>query len=83
MIGIAFLIVKGLPHLQIIELNCHNSQVPETLYILMNGLPKLTFLIFHGSWRGRNQQHSKMRDLQKYSAGTYQMEYYDELALIR
>ena len=80
MIGIAFLIVKGLSHLQLIEFNCHNSQVPETVHILMNGLPKLTFLIFHGSWRGRNQQHSQMHDLQKYSARAYRMEYYNELA---
>jgi hypothetical protein len=76
MIGIAFLIVKGLPHLQIIELNCHNNQVPETLHILMNGLSKLTFLIFHG----RNEQLSKMRDLQKYSTRAYRMEFYNELA---
>jgi hypothetical protein len=80
MINIAFLIVKGLPDLQIIELNCRNSQLPETLHILMNGLPKLAFLIFHGSRRDRNQQHPKMRDLQKYSTRAYRMEYYDELS---
>jgi hypothetical protein len=36
MIGIASLIVKRLPPLQIMELNFHSSQVPETLHILMN-----------------------------------------------
>jgi len=36
MIGIASLIVKRLPLLQIMELNFHSSQVPETLHIPMN-----------------------------------------------
>jgi len=79
MISIAFLIVKRLPHLQIIDLNCHNGQVPETLHILMNGLPKLNFLTFHGGWGGGSQPYSKMRDLQKHNTRTYRMEYYDEL----
>jgi hypothetical protein len=80
MIGIASLIVKQLPHLQIIELNCHDSQVPETLHILMNGLSKLTFLTFNGGWGGGNQPHSKMRDLQKYSTCAYRLEYDNALA---
>ncbi|CAF4530701.1 unnamed protein product, partial [Rotaria sp. Silwood2] len=73
---ITSLIVKRLSHLEIIELNCHNSsQVPETLHILMNGLPKLNFIIFHGFLTGENQQESKMRDLQKHCRRAYRMEY--------
>jgi hypothetical protein len=85
MIGIASLIVKQLPHLKIIELNCHNSrnsQVPEALHILINGLPKLNFLIFHGGLTGGNQQHSKMHDLWKNSTRAYRMEYYNPLITI-
>ncbi|CAF4449017.1 unnamed protein product [Rotaria sp. Silwood2] len=75
-ISIAYLIVKQLPQMEIIELNCHNSsQVPETLHILMNGLPKLNFIIFHGFLTGENQQESKMRDLQKHCRRAYRMEY--------
>ncbi len=80
MIGIVSLIVKGLPHLQIIELSCHNSQVPETFDILMNGLPKLSFISFHGSYENINQWYPKMRDLQEYSTRIYRMEYYNESA---
>jgi hypothetical protein len=85
MIGIASLIVKQLPHLQIIELNCgnsRNSQVLQALHILINGLPKLNFLIFHGGLRGGNQQHSKMRDLWKNSTRAYRMECYNPLITI-
>jgi hypothetical protein len=80
MIGIASLIVQQLPHLKIIELNCHNSrsiQIPETLHILINGLPKLNFIIFHGGLTGGDQQYSKMRDLSKNSTRTYQMKTYN------
>ena len=83
--NIASLIVKQLPHLQIIELRLHDSQniqVPEGLHILINGLPKLNFLIFHGSLRGGNEQHSKMRDLWKNSTRAYRMECYNPLIII-
>ncbi len=74
-IDIAYLIVKQLPHLEIIELNCCNSEVPETLHILMNGLTKLNFIIFQGALRSTNDLHSKLRDLQKYNIRAYRMEY--------
>jgi hypothetical protein len=74
-IDIACLIVKQLPHLEIIELNCFNKEVPETLHILMNGLPKLNFIIFHGFLRSTNELHSKLRDLQKHNIRAYRMEY--------
>ncbi|CAF4896214.1 unnamed protein product [Rotaria socialis] len=74
-IGIVSLIVKQLPHLEIIELNCQNgSQVPETLHILINGLPKLNFIIFHGVLTGENEQESKMRDLPNHCKRAYRME---------
>lgn len=41
------LIVTQLPHLKIIELNCFNSQLHQTLHTLMNGLLQLSFVIFH------------------------------------
>ncbi len=75
MTDIAFLIVKQLPHLQIIELCINNIQIVETLLILMNGLPKLNFIIFHGGLEGGNQEHSKMRVLRKYSMRDYRMEH--------
>jgi len=78
-IEIASLIVKQLPHLEIIELNCFNSEVPETLHILMNGLPKLNFIIFHGDLRSTNELHSKLRDLQKHNIRAYRMEYCNPL----
>jgi hypothetical protein len=65
MISIASLIVKQLPHLQIIELNCATSQVPETLDILMNGLLKLNFIIFHGRLGFVSEVESKIHDLRK------------------
>ncbi|CAF4898421.1 unnamed protein product [Rotaria sp. Silwood1] len=78
---IASLIVKRLPHLEIIELNCHNSsQVPETLHILMNGLPKLNFIIFHAFLTGEKQQELKMQDLQKHCTRTYRIEDLEPLA---
>ncbi|CAF3653822.1 unnamed protein product [Rotaria socialis] len=74
-IGIVSLIVKQLPHLEIMELNCHNgSQVPEILHILINGLPKLNFIIFHGVLTGENEQESKMRDLPNHCKRAYRME---------
>jgi hypothetical protein len=79
MTDIASLIVKQLPHLKIIELNCHNRQVPETIHILMNGLPKLNFIIFHGGLRSVNELHSELRDLQKCNMRAYQMEYCNPL----
>jgi hypothetical protein len=75
MTNIAFLIVKQLPHLQIIELCINNIQMFETLLILMNGLPKLNFVIFHGGLEDGNQEHSKMRVLRKYSTRAYRMEH--------
>ncbi|CAF4685277.1 unnamed protein product [Rotaria sp. Silwood2] len=81
MIGIVSLIVKQLPHLEIIELNYHNgSQVPETLHILINGLPKLNFIIFHVCLTGENEQESKMRDLPNHCKRAYRMENLRELA---
>ncbi|CAF4590445.1 unnamed protein product, partial [Rotaria sp. Silwood2] len=78
---IASLIVKRLPHLEIIELNCHNSsQVPETLHILMNGLPKLNFIIFHAFLAGEKQLELKMQDLQKHCTRTYRIEDLEPLA---
>lgn len=74
-IDIAPLIVKQLPHLEIIKLNCYNRQVPETLHILMNGLPKLNFVIFHGELADVNELHSKLRDLQKYNMRAYRIDY--------
>ncbi|CAF3595229.1 unnamed protein product [Rotaria sordida] len=81
MIGIVSLIVKQLPHLEIIELNCHDgSQVPETLHILINGLPKLNFIIFHTLLTGENEQESKMRDLPNRCKRAYRLENLRELA---
>ncbi|CAF0752192.1 unnamed protein product [Rotaria sordida] len=80
-IGIVSLIVKQLPHLEIIELNCHDgSQVPETLHILINGLPKLNFIIFHTLLTGENEQKSKMRDLPNRCKRAYRLENLRELA---
>ncbi|CAF0774666.1 unnamed protein product [Rotaria sordida] len=80
-IGIVSLIVKQLPHLEIIELNCHDgSQVPETLHILINGLPKLNFIIFHTLLTGENEQESKMRDLPNRCKRAYRLENLRELA---
>ncbi|CAF0738379.1 unnamed protein product [Adineta steineri] len=79
MIGIASLIVKQFPQLQIIEFGCHNScdiHLPEALHILINGLPKLNFLIFHGGLKGGKEQYSKMRDLWRNSMRPYRMEWY-------
>jgi len=85
MIDIASLIVKQLPELRIIKFSCQNdsnSQVPEALHILINGLSKLNFLIFHGGLRGGNEQHSKMHDLKKNSMRDYRMECYIPLITI-
>ncbi|CAF4472379.1 unnamed protein product [Rotaria sp. Silwood2] len=60
-------------------MNGVNNQVPEALHILINGLPKLNFLIFRGGLTGGNQQHSKMRDLWKNSTRAYRMECYNPL----
>ncbi|CAF4300244.1 unnamed protein product [Rotaria sp. Silwood2] len=49
-------------------------QVPETLHILINGLPKLNFIIFHGVLTGENEQESKMRDLPNHCKRAYRME---------
>jgi hypothetical protein len=76
---IASLIVKQLPHLKIIELNCHNRQVPETLHILMSDLLELNFVIFHGYLSNVNELHSKLRDLQKSNMRAYRMEYCEPL----
>ncbi|CAF4046120.1 unnamed protein product, partial [Rotaria sp. Silwood1] len=76
MTDIAVLIVKRLPHLQVIELDCNNTQVPETLDILMKGLPKLNFIIFHGGLRSDVEEFTRMRDLRKYSTRAYRTENY-------
>ncbi len=75
MIGIALLIVKHLPHLQVIELHFHRREFFETLLILMNGLPKLNFIICHAILEGENRQHSKMHDLLEYSTRACRIEY--------
>ena len=79
MIGIASLLVKQLPHLQIIELSCHNHcdrQILEALHILINGLSKMNFIILHSGLTGKNQRHSIMHDPWKNSMRTYRIEYY-------
>jgi hypothetical protein len=76
---IASLIIKQLPHLKIIELNCYNVQVPETLHILMSGLPELNFIVFDSYCGGVNELHSELRDLQKSNMRTYRMEHCDPL----
>jgi hypothetical protein len=78
-IEIASLIVKQLSHLEIIELTCFNREVPETLHILMNGLPKLNFIIFRSGLRNKNELHSKLGDLQKHNIRAYRMEYCNAL----
>ncbi|CAF4663269.1 unnamed protein product, partial [Rotaria sp. Silwood2] len=76
---IAFSIVKRLPQLQVIELDFYNSQVPETLDILINRLPKLNFLIVHdGLWQD-DQKFSRICDLRKYGTRAYRTEYYSPL----
>ncbi|CAM4984117.1 unnamed protein product [Rotaria socialis] len=81
MIGIVSLIVKQLPHLEIIEINCHNSShIPEILHILINGLPQLNFIVFHGWLTGENEQESKMRDLPNHCKRAYRMENLREVA---
>ena len=78
-IDIASLIVKRLPNLEMIELNCCNRQVSKTLHILINGLPRLNFIIFHGGWMDANDRHSTMCDLPKYSTRPCRMEYCNPL----
>jgi hypothetical protein len=79
---IASVIVKQLPHLKIIELNCHNQQVPETLHILINGLLKLNFIMIDSHFGGINKLHSELRDLQKYNImRVYRIEYCDLLLI--
>ncbi|CAF3639615.1 unnamed protein product [Rotaria socialis] len=81
MIGIVSLIVKQLPHLEIIEINCHNSShIPEILHIVINGLPQLNFIVFHGWLTGENEQESKMRDLPNHCKRAYRMENLREVA---
>lgn len=72
---IASLIVKQLPHLKIIEFNCHNEQALQTLHILMNDLLQLSFIIFHCPLTSIGGLHSNLSDLQTYNGRAYRMEY--------
>ncbi|CAF2642935.1 unnamed protein product [Rotaria sp. Silwood2] len=76
---VAFSIVKQLPQLQVIELDFYNVQVPKTLDIFINSLPKLTFLTVHGVLEQDNQKFSRIRDFWKYGKRAYQTECYDPL----
>ncbi len=48
LINISYLIIKRLPHLQVIELHSINRQVIKMSHILINGLEKLNFLTIDG-----------------------------------
>ena len=76
---IASLIIKQLPHLKIIEFNCHNAKIAETIHILMGGLPELNFISFDSYFGDVNKLHSKLCDLQKYNMRTYRLEHGDPL----
>ena len=80
MINIASLIVKQLPHLQIIELMADtHDQLPEILYILISGLSKLNFIIIHGGYKSLGVLHPEIHDLRKKITRPYRIDYHDSV----
>lgn len=75
----ASLIVKQLSHLKILEFNCFNSQILQTLHILMNSLLQLSFVIFHCPLTNIDELHAGLSDLQTCHGRACRMEYTNEL----
>jgi len=63
LINIAHLIVERLPHLQVLDLTCINSELTEIPPILIKGLSKLNFLIFTGPYSFGEVCDEELRDL--------------------
>ena len=79
---VARMIVKRLPRLEIVEMVCIEDDMPRFMHTLINGLPKLTFLLANCGTLCGTSNELQLRALQTLNTRPFRTDIHDSLDMV-